>query len=132
MTKGQPPAVPAKRRIIMKIAAAYDNGKIFQHFGETRYFKVYETNNGTITGAEIVSAGDASHAALVDFLSALGADALICGGMGERAFRLLEEAGIKVYGGVQGDADRAVNDLLADRLIFDPLVYVGHKCGCPK
>ena len=59
----------------MKIAAAYDNGKIFQHFGETRYFKVYETDNGTVTGAEIVSAGDASHAALVGFLSALGADA---------------------------------------------------------
>lgn len=116
----------------MKIAAAYDNGKIFQHFGETKYFKVYETDNGTVTGAEIVSAGDASHAALVGFLSALGADALICGGMGERAFRLLEGAGIRVYGGVQGDADSAVNDLLADRLIFNPLVYVGHKCGCPK
>ena len=30
----------------MKIAATYANGEIFQHFGHTQQFKVYEVEDG--------------------------------------------------------------------------------------
>ena len=38
----------------MKIAVTYDNGQIFQHFGHTKQFKIYEIDNGTIVNSEIV------------------------------------------------------------------------------
>lgn len=34
---------------IMKIAVAYENGQIFQHFGHTEQFKLYEAVDGKIT-----------------------------------------------------------------------------------
>ena len=42
-----------------------------------------------------------------------GVDVLICGGIGGGAQVALAEAGIKLYGGVSGEADAAVNALLA-------------------
>ena len=38
-----------------------------------------------------------------------GVDTLICGGIGGGAQAALAEAGIKLYGGVSGDADAAVS-----------------------
>ena len=32
----------------MKIAATYDNGNIFQHFGKTEFFKVYEVEDNKV------------------------------------------------------------------------------------
>ena len=32
----------------MKIAVTYDNGNIFQHFGKTEFFKVYEVEDGKV------------------------------------------------------------------------------------
>ena len=38
----------------MKIAVAYENGQIFQHFGHTEQFKLYEAVDGKITHAKVV------------------------------------------------------------------------------
>jgi hypothetical protein len=35
-----------ERSDYMKIAVTYENGMIFQHFGHTEQFKIYETENG--------------------------------------------------------------------------------------
>ena len=32
----------------MKIAVTFENGEVFQHFGHTEHFKVYEVENGQI------------------------------------------------------------------------------------
>ena len=32
----------------MKIAVTYENGKVFQHFGKTETFKVYEVEEGKV------------------------------------------------------------------------------------
>ena len=114
----------------MRIAVAYEDSKVFQHFGQTPCFMMCDVLDGRVTGTDMIPTGEVSHAALVDFLREHGANTLICGGMGEKAFRLLEAAGIQVYGGVSGDAAKAVDDLLNDRLVYDPFVFVGHKCGC--
>lgn len=60
------------------------------------------------------------------FLTQHGVDALICGGIGGGAQVALAEAGIKLYGGVSGEADAAVNALLASALAYDPNVRCDH------
>ena len=42
----------------MKIAVTYENGQIFQHFGHTEQFKLYEVADGKITHAEVVASPD--------------------------------------------------------------------------
>ena len=100
----------------MKIAAAYDNGLIFQHFGRTETFKVYEIENGAVVSAEVIGTDGAGHEALADFLAVQGVSAVLCGGLGEGAEAALAAAGIEVCSGVQGDADAAVNAFLAGEL----------------
>ena len=115
---------------MMRIAVTYDDTEVYQHFGDTSYFKIYDVQDGKVVKSELVPTGDVSHAALIPFLAERGVDTLICGGLGEKAFKLLEEAGIKVYGGAKCDTDIAVQNLLEGKMIYDPKVYVGHRCGC--
>ena len=37
----------------MKIAVTYDNGNIFQHFGRTEAFKVYQAEDGKVVSLEV-------------------------------------------------------------------------------
>ena len=121
----------------MKIAVTYENGQIFQHFGHTEQFKIYTAEGGKIIHSEVVDTNGSGHGALAGLLSALGVDALICGGIGGGAQTALTQAGIKLYGGVSGSADAAVKALLGGTLGFDPNVKCdhhdhhgeGHTCG---
>ena len=110
----------------MKIAVTYQNGQIFQHFGHTEQFKVYTVDNGIITTGEIVDTNGSDHGALAGLLSALGVDALICGGIGGGAQMALREAGIRLFGGVSGSCDAAVEALLGGTLGFNPNVKCDH------
>ena len=38
----------------MKIAVTYENGQIFQHFGHTEQFKVYDVEDGKIVREEVL------------------------------------------------------------------------------
>lgn len=123
----------------MKIAVTYENGQVFQHFGHTENFKIYEVEEGKITDAKVVDANGNGHGALAGFLNELGVDTLICGGIGGGAQTALAEAGIKLFGGVSGEADQAVQDLLEGRLGYNPDVKCdhhqhgeGHSCGSHK
>lgn len=118
-----------KEIMIMKIAVTYDNGQIFQHFGHTKQFKLYTAENGKILSEEIIDSSGSGHGALAGLLSSLGADALICGGIGGGAQAALKEAGILIYGGVQGDADKAAASLAAGTLEYDPNAECGHHGG---
>ena len=121
----------------MKIAVTYDNGMIFQHFGHTEQFKVYTVEDNQITDTEIVSSGGNGHGALAGLLSGQQIDVLICGGIGGGAQNALASCGIRLYGGVSGEADRAVDAFLAGELDYDPDVHCdhhshhgeGHSCG---
>ena len=111
---------------IMKIAVTYENGQIFQHFGHTEQFKLYEAADGKITHAEVVDTNGSGHGALAGFLMQNGVDTLICGGIGGGAQNALAQAGIQLYGGVSGDADEAVLALLAGTLGYNPNVHCSH------
>lgn len=112
--------------ITMKIAVTYENGQIFQHFGHTEQFKIYDTDDGKILSDEIVSTNGSGHGALAGLLRSLNADVLICGGIGGGAQAALADAGIKLYGGVSGSCDEAVQALLAGNLGYDPDVKCSH------
>lgn len=110
----------------MKIAVTYADGNIFQHFGHTEQFKVYEAENGQIISAQVISTNGSGHGALAVLLSDLQVDTLIRGGIGAGAQNALAQAGIKLYGGVAGNADEAVAALLAGKLEFNPDVHCSH------
>ena len=123
----------------MRIAVPYENGNIFQHFGRSEAFKFYDVADGAVTVAAVVSTNGSGHGALAGFLMQRGVDTLICGGIGGGAQMALAEDGIKLYGGVSGEADAAVDALLAGALSYDPNVRCshhdhahregGHTCG---
>ena len=128
----------AKGETIMRIAVTYENGTIFQHFGHTQQFKIYDIQDGKIAAAEVVDTNGSGHGALAGVLTALNADVLICGGIGGGAQMALAAAGIRLYGGVSGNADAAVEALLSGNLDFNPDVRCnhhshhhgeGHTCG---
>ncbi len=110
----------------MKIAVTYDQGQIFQHFGHTEYFKIYEAEDGKVVSSSVESTGESGHGALAGLLKEWGVDTLICGGIGGGARAALEEAGIKLYGGASGDADQAVAAFLKGELAFDPEAHCEH------
>ena len=115
-----------KGRILMRLAIPYDNGQVFQHFGRSEQFKIYEVADGAIESTHVLENNGEGHGALVTLLQQEHVDVLICGGIGVGAQNALKAAGIRFYGGVQGEADKAAADFLADRLAYDPAVRCEH------
>ena len=119
----------------MRIAVAYENGNIFQHFGHTEHFAFYDIHDTQILSKVVVPASGSGHGALAGFLKNFHVDILICGGIGGGAQNALAQSGIRLLGGVQGDADEAVKAFLENRLDYDPAVHCDHhdhgdhQCG---
>ncbi len=101
----------------MKIAATYDNGNIFQHFGRTENFKVYDVENGKVVSSQVIGSNGIGHGALAGLLADNTIDVLICGGLGGGAMNALTQAGITVIAGAQGSADEAVDAYLRGELV---------------
>ena len=112
----------------MRIAVAYDNatGEVFQHFGQTQFFKLYDVEGAAVRSSLVIAAPEQGHDALALFLAQLRANYLICGGIGGGARAALEDVGVILYGGVAGDADTAVNAFLHGTLGYDPDVHCHH------
>ena len=100
----------------MRIAVTYDNNNIFQHFGQTSEFKLYEIEDNKIVSESILSSGGKGHGALAQVLKDNNLDILICGGLGDGALSDLTAAGIEVCAGAEGDCDKAVEAFLAGEL----------------
>lgn len=110
----------------MKIAVTYENEEIFQHFGHTEQFKIYNIEDGKMVSAQVVGSDGYGHGALADFLKNNHIEVLICGGIGGGAQTALANAGIQLYGGVSGNADAAVQAFLEGRLDYNPEVKCNH------
>lgn len=100
----------------MKIAITCENGQVFQHFGHTPGFVIFEITDGKITGRKELSSGNSGHGALASLLAIEQISLLICGGIGGGAINALDNAGIKVIGGAAGDVDRVAEDYLNGNL----------------
>ena len=81
---------------VMRIAVTYENGDIYQHFGHTERFKIYDVQDGKVMDSCIIDTNGQWHGALA-------------------------ECGIELFGGVSGNADAAVDAYLADNLSYDPM-----------
>ena len=119
----------------MKVAVTYENGNIFQHFGRTEFFKVYEVEDGQIISSEVIGSNGVGHGALAGLLSDQAVDVLICGGIGGGAQAAQEEAGVRLCAGAEGDADQAVEAYLKGELVATGANCDhhhhedGHSCG---
>ena len=120
----------------MKIAVTYENGQVFQHFGRTEQFKVYEVEDGRIVSSQVMSTNGTGHEALADFLAGNDIATVICGGVGGGMMQALNIVGIEVCAGVQGDADEAVQAYLNGELESSGVNCScdhheeGHECHC--
>ena len=123
----------------MRVAVTYDNGNVFEHFGRTQQFKVYDIEDGKIVNSLILDTNGESCGALAGILSIANVDALICGGIGGGAVYALQEAGISLYAGASGNTDDVVNALIAGTLDASGEANCshheheeGHSCGHGK
>lgn len=110
----------------MKIAVTYNNGEIFQHFGHSEHFKLYEIENGKVISSEVVDTDGKGHGALAGFLKDKNIDILICGGIGGGAKNALSACGIELYPGAVGNADLQVESFLAGKLSYNPDTQCSH------
>lgn len=109
----------------MKIAITYEKGEVFQHFGHTEQFKIYEIEENKVINEKIINTNGTGHGLLGELLISEGVNALICGGLGAGAKTILEENNIKIYPGVIGNADKAISDFVLGKLEF----YIDKKCN---
>lgn len=120
---------------MMRIAVTYENGQVFQHFGRTEYFKIYDVEDKEIKSADVYGSNGVGHGALAGLLFNGGVNVLICGGLGMGALNALNEAGIEVIAGATGDVDEAVKAYLAGNLVSSGSNCnhhdhgEGHSCG---
>ncbi|MBR3038453.1 MAG: DUF134 domain-containing protein [Clostridia bacterium] len=130
--------ITGKGTTIMRIAVTYQNGEVFQHFGQTEQFKLYDVDEGKIVNEQIVDTNGVHHGALAGFLKAAEADVLLCGGIGAMGRAAVAEVGIRLYPGVEGPADEAAKAFLTGTLQYDPDAHCdhnhahhgeGHACG---
>lgn len=120
----------------MRIGVTYENGQIYQHFGHTEQFKIYDVQDDKVTASSVIDTNGSGHGALAGFLVDNKVDTLICGGIGGGAQVALSQAGIRLFCGVSGDADAAVDALLKNELVYSTEANCshhdhadGHSCG---
>ena len=119
----------------MKIAVTYDNGEVFQHFGRTESFKIYEVEDNKVVSSEVISSNGTGHGALAGLLAEQGVNVLICGGIGGGAQTALTEAGIDLCAGAQGNVDEVIETYLKGELESSGVNCdhhhheEGHSCG---
>ena len=78
----------------MKVAVTYENGEVFQHFGRTPQFKIYEIENGEVKSSRVIDTGETGHGALAGFLQEEGANVMICGGIGDQCDGRIRHQGV--------------------------------------
>ena len=88
----------------MKIAVTYDNGNVFQHFGKTENFKVYEVEDNKVVSSEVIGSNGTGHGALAGLLAEQG-----------EGRRLVQQGGISVN-------DEKVTDFAT---AFEKAVFAG-------
>ena len=103
----------------MKVAVTFDKGRVFQHFGKTKEFKIYEIKDNKVTDFYYITINSGGCASIVPILKANGVNALICGGLGEGAYNNLIASNIIVLSGVEGEVDDVIGEFINETLKYD-------------
>lgn len=115
----------------MKLAVTYDNGQVFQHFGKTQQFKIYDIQDGKVGPSLVTGTGGQGHGALAGLLRGLGISVLICGGIGPGAQDALKSLDITVIPGITGDVDQAAQDFVDGKLVPNTEALCNHHHDGP-
>lgn len=112
----------------MRIAVAYQDGEIGEHFGHAKLFAIYDYAEADVNRCtkKLVETGDRhGHQAMAELMREEKVDAVISGNMGGEAKAALLSMGIVPIAGFAGSADDA-----ADLLILGQLPLMGESGGC--
>lgn len=101
---------------IMKVALPFFDNQVFAHFGKAPAVKIYTIDDNGIAAAEVVPSAGHGHGSMVNLLVRNGVDTVICGGIGGGAVAALAQAGIRLFAGVSGPTDEAVEALIKGTL----------------
>jgi predicted Fe-Mo cluster-binding NifX family protein len=113
----------------MKIAVASMQNEVSQHFGHCEKFRLFDIKDGIVISIdEIINPAQHSHGQLPAMLMQHGVNVVVAGGIGTGAKQLLQNAGITVYSGVNGNVEEAVNLFLLGKL-EDANTDCGHHHG---
>ncbi len=116
----------------MRIAVAYNDGMIFEHFGHCECFAIYDYENSDVmkcTKTLVDCADMHGHAAMAKLMREQKVDVVICGNMGAEAKNMLLSYGIIPLAGYMGGADKAADMLILGTL---PMLDMAGSCsgGC--
>lgn len=118
--------------IDMKLALTHKNGEVFEHFGKTSQFKIYEVEDGNIVSSKVIATMATGHDALSHLLDTFGVKVLLCGGIGPGAINALTKSGVEVLPGCSGNCDEIVEKYLNGSLVRAENFHAHHSnsCGC--
>ena len=101
----------------MRIVVPVDGNMLSQHFGHAEKFLIADIENGAIKHAEIKIPPPHEPGVLPKWMSELGVNVVITGGMGRRALSLFDEKGIKVIvGAPQMESVKVIEEYLKGTL----------------
>lgn len=109
----------------MRIAVSYNEGNVFEDFIHTAHFKIYDIKEGRIEVSLVIKADCCGYGALVALLKEMKAEVLVCGQIASGTRLAVAQAGITLYANIEGDADAAVESLLAGLLRHDTKSAIG-------
>jgi predicted Fe-Mo cluster-binding NifX family protein len=117
----------------MRMAIALFGDEVSPHFGATGRFLVATVHDGHVQAQAVEDVSHLCPHDFPEFLSSLGVEKVICGGVHRRFRDDLEHRGIEVFWGVIGSASEALTAYLAGRLQCDQFVCDEssgrHRCG---
>lgn len=111
----------------MKFAITYDEGNVFQHYGQTKRFKVFDSESGE---SSMLDSAGYSHGTLANLLSDNDVESVLCGGIGDGARKMLKEKGIKVYAGQKGDVDTLAKAFVEGKVEVNNFSTCDHDHDC--
>ena len=118
----------------MRVAIAIDADQALQspvsgHFGHAPYFLLAEIEQDKLESWSIQANPYLQHhepGQIPEYINTLGAQAMICGGMGRRAISFFEQYGIKTAVLTQGSAETAIQKYIAGELGRPEPCHGGH------
>ncbi|MBF0397517.1 MAG: NifB/NifX family molybdenum-iron cluster-binding protein [Desulfobacterales bacterium] len=118
----------------MRFAIPLADGKLTSHFGHCQNFALIDVEKNKISKKEILIPPPHEPGVLPKWLSDLGTNIVIAGGMGHRAMSLFEQAGIKLVIGAPVDSpENLVMSYLSNNLVSSENLCSGggehHTCG---
>ena len=101
----------------MKVAISTDGDLVSAHFGRCPSFTIVDINDGKVISKEEIDNPGHHPGYLPEFLSKMGVNSIVAGGMGMRAQELFKLNNIRTIMGVNGSITNVIGQLADGNLI---------------